>query len=400
MKILMVHNFYRNRGGECAVFEAEQRMLRDAGHTVVTYTRNSREIDTYGVWRRSALALRTIWADDSYREIASLLRREKPDVAHFTNTFPLISPSAYNACDKARVPVVQSIHNYRLLCPAATLWRDGAVCEECMDHSLLRSVKHACYRRSRPTTAVLATMLAFHRWRGTYSNRVDRYIALTEFARAKLVEGGLPEERIAVKPNFVEPDPGPREHLGRYALFAGRLTVEKGVRTLLDAWQQLDSGIALRIAGDGPLQDELETRVAREGIANVTFLGRLTHSKLLAELRGARVLVFPSQWYEAMPMSIVESFACGVPTIAARLGSMNEMIENRRTGLLFSPADASDLATQVRWAFHHDIEITEMGRAARAQYTSRYTAASNCPRLIEIYQQAILERRSRLESIT
>jgi len=388
----MVHNFYQQRGGEFAVFEAEQRMLHDAGHTVFTYTRDSREIDDYGSWKRSALALRTIWAGDSYREIASLLRGEAPDVAHFTNTFPLISPSAYDACHKAGVPIVQSIHNYRLLCPAATLWRDGALCEECVDHSLLRAVRHACYRKSRPTTAVLAAMLALHRRRGTYSRLVDRYIALTEFARAKLIAGGLPQERVVVKANFVEPDPGQREDLGDYALFAGRLSEEKGLRTLLDAWQRLDSGAALHIAGDGPLRRELEARVAHEGITGVTFMGQLPRAELLTELRGARFLLFPSQWYEAMPMSIIEAFACGVPVIAARLGAMSEMIEDHRTGLFFSPADSVDLATQLHWAFSHDTEIIQMGDAARAEYSARYTAALNRPRLIEIYQQAIEQR--------
>jgi glycosyltransferase involved in cell wall biosynthesis len=396
----MVHNYYRERGGEFTVFEAEQSMLRDAGHSVVTYTRDSREIDRFGFRRRAALALRTIWAGDTYREMISVLRAETPEVAHFTNTFPLISPSAYDACHKLGVPVVQSIHNYRLLCPAATLWRDGAVCEECVDHSLLRSVRHACYRGSRPATAVLAAMLAVHRRRGTYSDRVDRYIALTEFARANLVAGGVPEERISVKPNFTGPDPGTREHLGRYALFAGRLSAEKGVRTLLDAWSLLDSDIPLHVAGDGPLRGELEARVRDEGFSNVTFLGAVARSKMLAEMQGARVLVFPSELYEGMPMSIVESFACGVPVIAARLGAMKEMIEDRRTGLFFSPADASGLATQVRWAFHHDPEITAMGRAARAEYTAHYTAASNCPRLIAIYEQAVAQRQRREASIT
>ncbi len=389
----MVHNFYQQRAGESAVFEAERRMLLAANHTVVSYTRDSNEIDSYGGWHRSTLALRTIWARDSHREIRSLLAREAPDVAHFTNTFPLISPSAYYACRKERVPVVQSIHNYRLVCPAATLWRDGAICEECVDHSLLRSVRYACYRQSRPATAVLAAMLSFHRWRGTYADLVDRYIALTEFARDKLVAGGIPKERIAVKSNFVEPDPGPRDELGRYALYAGRLTHEKGTHVLLDAWKRLDSDVPLRVAGDGPLREQLERRVADERIANVTFLGALPPVKLMSELRSARVLVFPSHWYEGMPMAIVEAFACGVPTIASHLGGMREMIDEGRTGLLVVPADAGDLAAKVSWMFSHDTEVAELGRAARAEYEAHYRAGTNCARLIEIYRQAIEQRR-------
>jgi glycosyltransferase involved in cell wall biosynthesis len=389
VKILLVHNFYRQHGGETAVFEAERRMLRAAGHSVISYTRDSKEIEDFGLWKRAALTPTAIWARDSHREISALIASEAPEVAHFTNTLPLISPSAYYACRNARVPVVQSIHNYRLICPAATLWRDGSICEECVDHSLLRSVQHGCYQNSRPASAVLATVLAVHRRCGSYAKLVDRYIALTEFARNKLIAGGLPEERISIKPNFVEPDPGLREGPGDYALFAGRLTEEKGVHTLLDAWTRLGPNTPLHIAGDGPLRDALARRIGTEGIAGVTMLGSLDRQALISELRGARILVYPSEWYEGMPMAIVEAFACGVPTIASRLGGMREMIDDGKNGLLVAPADPEDLAARLRWAFDHETELAALGRAARTEYEARYTAAANCTQLIDIYRQAI-----------
>jgi glycosyltransferase involved in cell wall biosynthesis len=389
VKILLVHNFYRQHGGETAVFEAERRMLQAAGHSVISYTRDSNEIEGFGPWQRAALAPAAIWARDSHREIGALIASESPDVAHFTNTFPLISPSAYYACRTARVPVVQSIHNYRLVCPAAILWRDGAICEECIDHSLLRSVQHACYHESRLTSAVLATAISIHRQCGTYANLVDRYIALTEFARAKLVAGGLPEEQISVKPNFIDPDPGVREGPGDYALFAGRLTIEKGVHTLLDAWKRIGPDIPLHIAGDGPLRDALVQRIETEDIAGVTMLGSLSRDAMMRELRGARVLVFPSEWYEGMPMAILEAFACGVPTVSARLGGMREMIDDGRNGLLVAPGDSEGIATRVRWLFDSEAESTELSRAARAEYEAHYTAAANCAQLIDIYRQAI-----------
>lgn len=389
VKVLLVHNFYRQYGGETAVFDAERRMLEAAGHRVIAYTRDSNEIEAFGPWRRAALAPAAIWARDSHREIGAVIARESPDVAHFTNTFPLISPSGYYACRRARVPVVQSIHNYRLLCPAATLWRDGSICEECIDHSLLRSVQHACYHHSRLTSAVLATALAIHRRCGTYADFVDRYIALTDFARDRLAAGGFPAERICVKPNFVDPDPGAREGPGSYAIFAGRLTLEKGVHTLLDAWKRIGSGIPLRIAGDGPLRDALAGRIESERIAGVTMLGSLPRDALLRELRGARVLVFPSEWYEGMPMAILEAFACGVPTIATRLGGMREMIDDGRNGLLVAPGDSAGIATRVRWLFEFEGESAELGRAARAEYEAHYTAAANCTQLIDIYRQAV-----------
>ncbi len=389
MKILLVHNFYRQYGGETAVFDAERRMLEAAGHRVIAYTRDSNEIEGFGPWQRAALAPAAVWARASHREIGALIASESPDVAHFTNTFPLISPSGYYACRKARVPVVQSIHNYRLLCPAATLWRDGAICEECIDHSLLRSVRHACYHRSRLTSAVLATALAIHRRCGTFADLVDRYIALTDFARDRLAAGGFPAERICVKPNFVDPDPGVREGPGSYAIFAGRLTLEKGLHTLLDAWKRLGPDIPLRIAGDGPLRDALARRIERENIAGVTLLGSLPRDAMLRELHGARVLVFPSAWYEGMPLAILEAFACGVPTIATRLGGMREMIDDGRNGLLVAPGDSAGIAARVRWLFDSEGESAELGRAARAEYEAHYTAAANCTQLIDIYRQAI-----------
>ncbi len=389
MKILLVHNYYLQHGGETAVFEAERRMLRAAGHSVISYTRDSNEIEGFGPWKRAALTLTAIWARDSHREIGALLASEAPDVAHFTNTVPLISPSAYYACRNARVPIVQSIHNYRLICPAATLWRDGSVCEECVDHSLLRSIRHACYQKSRPASAVLATALAVHRRSGSYANLVDRYIALTEFARNKLIAGGLPGEKISIKANFVEPDPGLRQGWGDYALFAGRLTAEKGVHTLLDAWKRLGPDVPLHIAGDGPLRDALARRIYAEAIAGATLLGPLSPDALMRELRGARMLVFPSEWYEGMPMAIVEAFACGVPTVASRLGGMQEMIDDGKNGLLVPPADPEGLASKLRWAFDHEDELTAIGRAARVEYEARYTAAANCAQLIDIYRQVI-----------
>ncbi|MBW2579314.1 MAG: glycosyltransferase family 4 protein, partial [Deltaproteobacteria bacterium] len=211
----------------------------------------------------------------------------------------------------------------------------------------------------------------------------------TEFARAKLVAGGLPEEQISVKPNFIDPDPGVREGPGDYALFAGRLTIEKGVHTLLDAWKRIGPDIPIHIAGDGPLRDALVRRIETENITGVSMLGSLSREAMMRELRGARVLVFPSEWYEGMPMTIIEAFACGVPTVSARLGGMREMIDDGRNGLLVAPGDSEGIATRVRWLFDSESESTKLSRASRAEYEAHYTAAANCTQLIDIYRQAI-----------
>ena len=417
LSVLQVHNLYQQPGGEGVVAGAEKRLLTEAAHSVGEYSRHNDEISGYGLWAKATLAARTVWAWDSYREIKALLQREKPDLAHFHNTFPLISPAAYYACRDAGVPVVQTLHNYRQLCPAAIFRRDGRVCEDCLGRNPWRGVLHACYRDSRAATAAVALMLSVHRWLGTWSNMVDCYIALTEFARRKFIEAGLPMEKVVVKPNFVYPDPmavaamspspnspgGQRRSLQRgdgagetpplqYALFVGRLSEEKGVRTLRAAWQRLGSRIPIEIVGDGPLRAEVEADAVRRGLSSISFPGYLTPDHVRAAMKGARVLVFPSEWYEGFPMTIAEAFACGVPVIASRLGAMQEIVEDGRTGLHFTPGDADDLAAKVEWAWTHPDEMQAMGRAARAEYEAKYTAERNYQMLMQIYERVTRER--------
>jgi len=378
--------------------QAERELLARAGHRVIEYVRDNDEIAAYGVLHRATLGLRTVWAWDSYREMRSLLRRERRDVAHFHNTFPLISPAAYYACREAGVPVVQTLHNYRLLCPAPTFRRDGRVCEDCLGHGPWRGVWHGCYRDSRAATAATALMLSVHRWLGTWSKMVDCYIALTEFARAKFIEGGLPAEKIVVKPNFVYPDPLAFNHQSSItnhkspqgsALFVGRLSREKGVRTLVAAWRQLGNRILLHVVGDGPLRTELEKTASCLGLSSVSFTGHLTPDHLTPLMKRARFLVLPSECYENFPLTILEAFACGVPVIASRLGAMQEIVADGRTGLHFTPGDADDLAAKVEWAWTHPEEMHEMGRAARAEYEFKYTAELNYQMLMEIYQRVL-----------
>jgi glycosyltransferase involved in cell wall biosynthesis len=295
--------------------------------------------------------------------------------------------------------VVQTLQNYRLLCPAATLQNDGCVCEECLGRSPWRGVLHACYRDSRAATAVVVLMLSVHRWLGTWSKMVDYYIALTEFVRAKFIEGELPAEKIVVKPHFVFRDPGVRDGRGEYALFVGRLAEEKGLRTLLAAWERLNNRVPLEIVGDGPLRAELVAQVSRLGLSRVwrgkpaatsiSFHGHLTPDHLTPVMKRARFLLFPSIWYEPFGLTNVEAFACGVPVIASRLGAMQEIVEDGRTGLHFTPGDADDLAAKVDWAWTHPDEMQVMGRAARAEYDAKYTAERNYQMLRGIYQRVL-----------
>jgi glycosyltransferase involved in cell wall biosynthesis len=391
MKILLVHNSYKQPGGEDTVFLQEKLLLERAGHTVVTYCRSNWEVDSYSGLKKLDLARNSIWSNDTRRVLAQLLDKEKPALAHIHNTFVMMSPSIYSACTDAGVPVVQTLHNYRLFCPGATFFRDGHVCEDCVEHSLWRSVRHGCYRNSRATTALSALIVTIHRQRETWFPAVNRYIALSEFSRGRFIRAGLPREKIMVKPNFVYPDPGLRANgdAGEYALFVGRLSPEKRVSTVLAACRRLGDRIPLVVIGGGPELNLLKEEVVHLGLSKVCFYGQLSREQTLAAMRKARFLVFSSEWYENFPVTIAESFASGVPVISSRLGAMKEIIQDGRTGLHFMPGDSEHLAEKVDWAWNHASQMQDMGREARREYESKYTADKNYPILMDIYRQAL-----------
>ena len=386
MKIILVHNQYRLPGGEDVVFEQERQLLQRHGHQVVVYARSNLEIDENSAAQRMVLVKNIVHSADTEREFSKLLVQEKPELVHVHNTFVMVSPSVYKACAQADVPVVQTLHNYRLVCPSATLYRDGRSCEECLDHSLSRSIRHGCYRHSRSASAAVALMLMYHRARNTWNNDVDAYIALTKFARRKFVDNGLPAQRVFVKSNFVFPDPGMRESHGDYAVYAGRLSAEKGLNTLLAAREHLGNRIPLRILGDGPERKPLELRVEKSNLRNISFLGHLSRRETWDIVGNARCLVVPSECYETFALIIAEAFACGTPVICSRLGAMEEIVEDGRTGLHFTAADPADLAAKVDWAWSHPDQMEAMAQEGRREYETRYTAEKNYELLSEIYE--------------
>jgi glycosyltransferase involved in cell wall biosynthesis len=397
VKIILVHCHYQQTGGEDVVLELERRLLENAGHQIVVFRRSNREVNSYPGVKRLVLIQKAVWNDDARKEFADLLRAEKPDLVHVHNTWVMISPSIYAACREAGVPVVKTLHNYQLLCPAGTFFRDGTICEECMEHTLWRSVRYKCYRNSRSDTAAAALMLAVHRARGTWERDVTSYIVLTEFARKKFLQGGLPAEKMFIKPNFVSPDPLPRvgdggqasAGDGSYAIFAGRLSPEKRVSTLLDAWTRLRSRVPLVIVGGGTQRAELEAEAIKGNLDTVKFRGLLAHDQTMAAIKGARFLVFSSEWYETFGLTMIEAFACGVPVICSRMGAMEEIVDEGRTGLYFTAGNPEDLAEKVEWAWNHPERMRQMGEEARREYESKYTAEKNYPRLMEIYRHAV-----------
>ncbi len=391
MKILLAHNFYQQGGGEDAVYRAECELLRHHGDDVECYERYNDEIGN-GPVAGVTTAAAALWSRRSAGELQTLLVRNKPDVVHFHNVFPLISPSAYYACRARGVAVVQTLHNYRLVCPNALLARDGGVCEDCLGRKIAwPSLRHRCYRGSVAATAAVAAMTAFHRGIGTWSRGVDRFIALTDFARGKLIAGGLPDARISVKPNFLDTPPLPGTGDGAYALFVGRLSEEKGLRVLMRAWKDLD--VPLKIAGGGPLEAELGSWAAARGRGSVEVLGRRSREEVWQLMRGARFLVFPSLWYEGFPMTLLEAMASALPVLASAIGSMKEIVLDSGAGLGCRPGDGADLAAKALRLWKDTELCSELGRHGRYRFESRYDAGSNYRMLIAIYEEALAARR-------
>lgn len=384
MNILLLHNHYLQPGGEDAVFAGEAMLLEQHGHTVVPFRVHNEEVAQLPA---ANLLVKTLWNTSTHSKIRSLIREHRIDVCHCHNTFPLLSPAVYYAAHAEGIPVVQTLHNYRLLCPKAVFYREGRVCEDCL-HSTVpwRSVLHSCYRGSRAATAATALMLTTHRLAGTYQKQVDVYVALTEFCRNKFIEGGLPADRIVVKPNFLFDDPGPGIGAGGYALFVGRLTEEKGIRTVLRAWSSVPRSIELKIAGDGPLAPEVAAAAA--AASNIDYLGPVPGDRVRALMRDAAALVFPSEWFEAGPMSLIEAFACGTPAIASRLGSAESVVKHGVTGFHFEPGDADSLAAIVQTQWASPETLRGMRHAARLEFEREYTAEHNYDRLMSVYSLA------------
>jgi glycosyltransferase involved in cell wall biosynthesis len=391
MDILVLHNRYQLRGGEDESTDLEVALLRARGHVAELLEVDNRTIAGRQAWRAG---LQAVWAPSSYRAVSNRLRAGRFDVVHVQNFFPLLSPAVLFAARAGGLPVVQTLRNYRLLCPNAVFFRDGHACEDCLGKLVpWPGVLHCCYRSSRAATGAVAAMLVVHRLLRTWERTVDIFIALTEFARQKFIQGGLPADRIVVKPNFVDPDPGPGPHDGGYALFVGRLSPEKGVRTLLAAWERLGPGIPLKIAGDGPLAREVARACERHPL--IEWLGAQPLERVYALMGAAALVIAPSEWYETFGRVVVEAYAKGTPVIAPGLGALAELVEDGRTGLRFRPGNPEDLAAKVEWAWTHPRQLAAMGQEARREYELKYTAERNYEQLMEIYRLAIDRARSR-----
>jgi glycosyltransferase involved in cell wall biosynthesis len=384
MRVLLIHNSYQYSGGEDRAVAADLALLASRGHETRLYKRSYEEIAKRGGLSRLSLATDALWSRTSYRAIRRTIQDWRPDVAHFHNIFPLVSPSAYDACRAEGVPVVQTLHNYRLLCAAGTLLRDGKVCELCVGRVPFPAVRYRCYRGSRAQSVVMAATLGGHAALGTWSKKVDAYIALTEFGRRIFTRGGLPENRLFVRPNAVEmQEPG--DYAGpRSAIYVGRLSPEKGIITLLDAWEQLPE-VPIKIVGDGPLMAQVRERVERR-LPNVEIIGEVPHYAVLEMIRAAGMLIFPSLCYESLGYAALEALSAGVPVVAGDIGAQAEVVSDGVSGLLFNPGDAKSLTAAVRRIAASDELATRLSRGARNAFLENYSIERSYERLLEVYR--------------
>jgi glycosyltransferase involved in cell wall biosynthesis len=380
MKLLVVHNRYRQFGGEDSVFNLETSLLERAGHQVERLVVSNNDIISYRDKVQNAWSLP--WNPHGYSLAEEAIRRIKPDIMHVHNLFALLTPAIYDAAAVANVPVVQTLHNFRTICANALLLRNNAPCELCIVGTPYNAVRFRCYRDSYFGSFALARMISYHQRKKTW-RKVARFIALSEFSRSRFVAAGYPIEKIVVKPNSTV-DPGVRgKSIGKAILFVGRLSEEKGIRTLVEAARIIDDPV--RIVGDGPLRDELKITAP----PNVTFIGHMSADEVRSEMSDARCLVIPSLWYENFPMTLAEAYAMALPVIASRLGALIELVDNEITGLHFTPGNATELAVAIKRLANDEADAARMGQAARQRYLERYTPDRALCDLETVYHSVI-----------
>ncbi len=389
MRVLLVHCFYRSSApsGEDSVYRNEKKLLEDHGYDVITYEKYNDDLDNLSPIKKMAAGMEFIWSSRALREISEILATHSPDIAHFHNIFPQISSSAFLACKRYGVPVVQTLHNFRYICPAGLLQRDNKPCEKCIDGTLLYSLIHKCYRNSFVATLPMAAMIATNRLLGSFKNNVDHYITLTNFAKSRFVAGGLPPEKISVKPNFINEIDAFEPICGDYAVYVGRLTQEKGIATLIEACKQTKN-IPVKIVGDGELRGSLETICIQHDL-NVEFLGFQHKESVMSLIKKSRLLIMPSECYEGFPVTIAEAYACGKPVLGSKIGSLDEIIIEGITGRKFDFGSANSLSkTMIDMWF--DLESLKfMSLQSRVAFDTLYNPEVNLKILSEIYNSLI-----------
>ena len=389
MKILLCHNYYQLPGGEDQSFATEAALLESHGHQVIRFTRHNKAIEQMS---QLEVAWRSFWNNEVFQSLRHIIRTESPDIMHCTNTFPLLSPAVYFAARTQGVPIVQSLRNYRYCCLNSYFLRENRICEKCLDKVFpWPGIIHGCYRNSRKASLIAASIVMNNRILNKLKKAVDCYFTPSDFSRNKLIECGIAPEQIRTKPNFIFPDPSVGTGKGGFALFVGRLSSEKGIETLLQAWQQLSSRLPLKIIGNGPMAFQVENMAQTH--EKIEWLGQQPHAEVLSLIGQATLVVMPSIWYETFGRTIVESYVKGTPVVASRLGVMTDLVVEGRTGLFFKPGDSNDLVAKVNQLLDDPKLLKTMRLAARKEYEKFYTASRNYTMLMDIYDKAISNQK-------
>lgn len=400
-RILVVHNDYQQAGGERVAVRAQIDLLRAFGHEPLLYWRDSAAINDFSALQKAAFFPRTIYDPSVYREVTDLVRRERVSVAHVHNVFPLISPAVYRALHDEGVPIVQTLHNFRFLCPNGLFYTRGQVCERCKGGNTLHAVRLRCFRDSYALSALYAAAIAVHRRMGTFG-LIDRYLALTEFGRRKLIESGLVgADRVSVLGNFLPqelPELAARRRHSPYVLYMGRLSQEKGPGMLIEA-MALVPELELKVLGEGPELAPLRARAAQLGLTKVAFLGHVTGPAKWALLQEALATVVPSMCYETFSVTALESLASGTPVVASAIGSLPALVEPGRSGWLVPPGDVGALGATLRAVLSERAEAERMGRLAADQVRERYGPRSHYNALMGTYAEVVAARRRALPSV-
>jgi len=387
MNILIIHNRYVYPGGEDEVVKSEKALLEENGHHVHLYERSNTEIQSYHLLQKIRFALYdTHYSKKSYNDIRVLIKRRKIDIVHIHNTFTTISPSVYYACQDQNIPIVQTLHNYRFLCPIALFYRKQKICEECLTKGRKAAVLNRCWKNSYLYSAILTKTIDRFYDKGILEKKIGRFIALSQFSKDKFVECGFNEKRISIKSNFLKNDPKTSQRKKSFALYVGGFHSYKGLQTLLKAWNLLKGSFPLKVIGDGPLKNELVPTINR---SNIEICGQKSNEEVLQLLKDCSFLIFPSECYENFPLTIVEAYASGVPIVASDIGAMKELIISGKTGLSFKAGDAQDLADKVTTFIEDHSLVEKMGASARLEYEQKYTKEKNYQELIKIYNQTI-----------
>lgn len=388
MKIIMVHVKYRQRGGEDAVFENEIKLLQMYGLDVIPVCFSNDDIQEKGVMNKIKLGLNTIWSREYCRLMDELLKKEKPDIVHFHNIFPLLSPSVYKACHDNKIPVVQTLHNYRWACPAGTFFRSGKTCELCLTNGLINSFKFGCYRGSKTASLAVVAMLEYAKLMNIFDKYVSKIIVLTQFAKNKITEAGLPVSKIEVKPNFLFGGCDESSKNDSYVLFIGRLSAEKGIGYLAEAMQGMPKNIRVKVAGDGPYYDEIKRCIEEKNI-NMELLRSLDRKALSEAIAASSLVVIPSQCYEGFPMAVLDAYSHGKPVLVSRIGGLPELVEPGQTGRVFGLDNIASLRDSLIEMMADSENLSQMGKNAYRKFQEEYSAQRNFSLLIDIYQSVI-----------